>query len=406
MKDVLPPFQSPRAVKTRSSRVDSKSTCNFHEEPSSSLPNTDDQVLESSSDARLKRKHEDVCIAATSCRSGGEHNLPSTSVSQSEIESIPTKRLSSSTSPLETDNFPEASVSASASASATIETATHPIRSSKSEITNRIVAKKCRLIVKFGGNSDRSSAEDIVSNSTAVSETMASKVCPVCKIFTSSSNTTLNAHIDQCLFAESTPKWTADSKLTRHRIKPRKTRLMVDIYTTAKHCTLEELDRRNGTNWATVSSLPNQNTEMVEIPGERGKRQRISQVHPEDAGEVGEVYIDSSGTKLRILSKANDAPPPASKVVDDPRPRNPSKGGKGSKFLSTKRKKCHSRKHLKYLRLASQSRKLFSQKTRISEVHCYILIWFLPEVQLLFSFFLFLFLGKPHLWISYVEEET
>ncbi|KAI4389686.1 hypothetical protein MLD38_001887 [Melastoma candidum] len=100
--------------------------------------------------------------------------------------------------------------------------------------------KKCRLIVKFGAKSERGSGDDAASNCTSVSENMGSKVCPVCKTFSSSSNTTLNAHIDQCLSLESMPKGLA----VRHRIKPRKTRLMVDIYETAKRCTVEELNRK------------------------------------------------------------------------------------------------------------------------------------------------------------------
>ncbi|KAL2456437.1 hapless 8 [Forsythia ovata] len=90
---------------------------------------------------------------------------------------------------------------------------------------------------------------------------MTSKVCPVCNTFSSSSNTTLNAHIDQCLSGESKIKWTANSRVTEHRIKPRKTGLMVDIYETASYCTLEELDRRNGTNWALNLGFPAQNIE-------------------------------------------------------------------------------------------------------------------------------------------------
>ncbi|KAK1581721.1 hypothetical protein Q3G72_008434 [Acer saccharum] len=375
VKDVLPPFQALGSVKIQSCTVDEtnnslgekKNISNFDGEPSSG-PNNNALLLDSSNNAQLlKQKLQSASIDTSSCRSASaaENDFPSTttSVSLSEIESV-----RPSSSPLEPDTLLEAA-SVSASASASVEVAVHPSSSRKTENTIRPPGgKKCRLIVKFGSNSDRSSNEDIASNSTAVSETMASKVCPVCKIFTSSSNTTLNAHIDQCLSAESPPKWTADSKLTRHRIKPRKTRLMEDIYVTARHCTLEELDRRNGTNWATVSSLPlrQDNEKLENMPGGEVKRQRISQVHPEDAGgEVGEVYIDSTGTKLRILSKSNDAPPAVSKEVED---LQPMKEVKESKFISTKKKRRHARKHLKYLKLAPQSRKFFSHKTRASQI--------------------------------------
>ncbi|XP_030478621.2 uncharacterized protein LOC115695694 isoform X1 [Cannabis sativa] len=262
----------------------------------------------------------------------------------------------------------------------------------KNQTTNRNSgSKKCRLIVKFGSNLDRSSAEDIASNCSNPSESMASKVCPVCKVFSSSSNTTLNAHIDQCLSVESTsPKWTVDSstKLSRHRIKPRKTKLMVDIYATAIPCTLEDLDRRNGSNWATVvSSFPIQQSndksdhhEMMIMPLEDDSKRVSSSSGPSSSSDhhhhnsddvdddVGAVYIDSNGIKLRILSKSDDIPS-VSKLIEHLRPRKPLKGAtnnnnnniKGTKFLSTRKKKRRQYKYNKYLnKLAQTKRKLLS----------------------------------------------
>ncbi|KAJ0578850.1 hypothetical protein HanIR_Chr05g0252431 [Helianthus annuus] len=101
-----------------------------------------------------------------------------------------------------------------------------------------------------------------------------SKICPVCKVFSSSSNTTLNAHIDRCLSGGSTTmKWTADPEVViKHRIKPRKMRLMVDIYKSAAHCTVEELDARNGTCWANNSGFPDHE---IEFQGEQENKKRI-----------------------------------------------------------------------------------------------------------------------------------
>ncbi|KAG8661478.1 hypothetical protein MANES_01G007100v8 [Manihot esculenta] len=192
---------------------------------------------------------------------------------------------------------------------------------------------------------------------------MASKVCPVCKTFSSTSNTTLNAHIDQCLSVESTPKLTANSKLTRYRIKPGKTKLMVDIYRTAPACTLEELDRRNGTSWATVPSFPTEETEKTETTNE-GKKQTVSQIHPEDVGDVGPVYIDANGTKLRILSKLSDQPS-VSKVGKDTGAREPFKEEKGIKHIL---KKKLAQKHHKFLKPAPQSKKIFSHKAYGSQI--------------------------------------
>ncbi|XP_038998140.1 uncharacterized protein LOC120123292 [Hibiscus syriacus] len=354
LKDPLPPFEILGTVTNQSlercvvetSPFEKQTTRKFGDEPSGS---NDHVVLESSNDAYSNHNLAGTCIDNSSCRSGGEHgnDLPSTtaSVSQADIDSVLVNKQSDLR--LETDITVEASAGVQAAGKAR-----------KTENSTRASGKKCRLIVKFGAQSEPKSTEDIASSSTMLSESMASKVCPVCKTFSSSSNTTLNAHIDQCLSDESTPKWTVDSKLTHHRIKPRKTRMMVDVYETAKPCTLEELDRRNGRCWATTSKILGQDSGRLEISDER-KKQRASSINPRDTGNVGAVYFDDNGTKIRILSKSNDVPP-VSKVGDDP---GPSKALKGSKLFSTKKKRRHSSKHHKYLKLAPQNRKLFSHKT-------------------------------------------
>ncbi|GMI85174.1 hypothetical protein HRI_002186700 [Hibiscus trionum] len=361
LQDPLPPFEPLGTVRNQSvercvvetSPLEKQTTSKFGDEPSRS---NDHVVLESSNDAYSNHNLAGTCIDNRLCRSGGEHGnyLPSTtaSVFQSDIDSVLVNKQSDV--PLETDTTVEASAEVQA---------VGKIR--KTESATRPSGKKCRLVVKFGVHSERGSTEDIASSSTMLSESMASKVCPVCKTFSSSSNTTLNAHIDQCLSDEPTPKWTVDSKLSRHRIKPRKTRMMVDVYATAKPCTLEELDRRNGTCWATASNILSQDSGRLEISDE-GKKQRASDINPKDTGDVGAVYFDANGTKIRILSKSNDVPL-ASKVGDDPGPSKAFKGNNiGSKFLSTKKKRQHSSKHHKYLKLSPQSRKLFSPKTRSS----------------------------------------
>ncbi|XP_022733094.1 uncharacterized protein LOC111287114 [Durio zibethinus] len=365
LKDPLPPFQPFDTVRNQfiercaieTNPFEKQNARKVDEEVSGSNHHV---VLESSDDAHSHHNLAGACIDNSSCRSGGEHenDLPftTTSVSQPEIDSVLINKQSNL--PIESNTSVEASAEVQASGI---------FKSQKTENTTRPSGKKCRVIVKFGAHSDRCSTEDIAPNCTMVSESMASKVCPVCKTFSSSSNTTLNAHIDQCLSVESTPKWTVDSNLSRHRIKPRKTRLMVDVYATAKPCTLEELDRRNGTSWATASNIPpRQDSERVEKYVE-GKKQRVSPINPEDDGDVGAVYIDANGTKLRILSKFNDVPQ-VSKVGDVVEQHKSLKGGKGSKFFSTKKKRCHAPKHHKYLKLAPQSRKFFSQKTRSSTI--------------------------------------
>ncbi|KAL6562465.1 hypothetical protein OROGR_003472 [Orobanche gracilis] len=156
---------------------------------------------------------------------------------------------------------------------------------------------------------------------------MASKACPVCKTFASSSNTTLNAHIDQCLSRESGTKRTENSKVIKHRVKRRKTRLMVDVYETALHCTLEDLDIRNGTNWASNLSFP-----VDQI------YQKHASITSEDINKDGDVYVDSNGTKLQILSKPGDFSS-SSNANCGFGPNKLVRKSKGNEFLSSKKKK-------------------------------------------------------------------
>ncbi|KAJ0601596.1 hypothetical protein HanIR_Chr03g0130571 [Helianthus annuus] len=206
--------------------------------------------------------------------------------------------------------------------------------------------KKCKLVMKLNLGVE------------PIEETAASKVCPVCKTFSSSSNTTLNAHIDSCLSEESSMKCTADPKIktVKHKIKPRKTRLMVDICKTARPCTIEQLDKRNGTNWATSSSFPDQELEFQ--AEEKNEEPQEPTYIPEVADHEGAVYIDKNGKKVRILSM-----PKVSNKNDD-EARVLQKGRKGSKVVVKKKnKKVNMQKNGKnILKLSPKSKKL-SKKT-------------------------------------------
>ncbi|XP_076926830.1 uncharacterized protein LOC143590141 isoform X1 [Bidens hawaiensis] len=227
-----------------------------------------------------------------------------------------------------------------------------------------IITKKSRLVVKVN-----SGVEHVAPNS----ETMVSKVCPVCKIFSSSSNTTLNAHIDQCLNGEVTMKWTDSPKVVvKHKVKPRKMRLMLDIYKTAPHCTIEELDRRNGTSWATNSSFPAQEFQFQEQEDEEEKEEeekeepRLTKVnHVHAADNEGDVYIDTNGTKVRILSVPKIGLPNNNNLAG----RKIKKGVKGSKLIMCKKNNIFKKKHQKkYLKLTPNARKLCSTKPKVADV--------------------------------------
>ncbi|KAK3144501.1 hypothetical protein QOZ80_4AG0313970 [Eleusine coracana subsp. coracana] len=264
-------------------------------------------------------------------------------------------------------------------------------RSNNLESSCETSQKKCKFVVKLGTQSDTRRTEDIASNSSSVSDPMASKTCPVCKVFASTSNTTLNAHIDQCLSVESNTelvetvpvksktKAKKNNTLTSHidhclslesntelvetamvkpKVKPKKKRLMVDIYKTALPYTLEDLDRRNGTNWAIELAMPAVNNEVCT----ENRSPEAVPLDTRDDEREGDVYVDSNGIKIRILSKCSDAPLVLSDDVGIPKvPKHES--GKGilmrkkiltSKILKNKKLKMHGKKYNKMNHLNSQ----------------------------------------------------
>ncbi|CAN8248332.1 unnamed protein product [Cochlearia groenlandica] len=206
----------------------------------------------------------------------------------------------------------------------------------------------------------------------AASESMALRTCPICKSFSSASNTTLNAHIDQCLSLDSEKQLI--SKPRRPKVKPRtKLKSMIDIYATAKECTLEDLDRRNGTKWAMVSSKSNRvvvsdNKHEVSSKGRKRSVLRVCVDH-EDASGIGPVYIDGKGQKLRILSEFNKKASDPSREHEDVSEKEAYSDGKGSKRF---KKSLGGKKHYKYdCKQPLQSKKLDVRKVNALEIKEY-----------------------------------
>ncbi|CAA7062604.1 unnamed protein product [Microthlaspi erraticum] len=224
---------------------------------------------------------------------------------------------------------------------------------------NKNQRKKCGFIVKPGACGDSGSKEDH-SGLFAASESMALRTCPICKTFSSASNTTLNAHIDQCLSVDSIEQ--PMSKPNKPRTKPRlKVKTMVDIYATAKECTIEDLDKRNGTKWAMVSSYSNRvvSDGKPEVSNKEKKKERVLRVRAdEDDAGIGPVYIDDKGQKLRILSE-----PSREHEEDVSEKKSCSEGKRFRKRLQGK--KISKSKHCKP---APQSRKLSVRKGNASKV--------------------------------------
>ncbi|CAF2329423.1 hypothetical protein BRARA_J01060 [Brassica rapa] len=172
---------------------------------------------------------------------------------------------------------------------------------SKSKIqvanVNKNPIKKCGFVVKAGACGD--------------GESKADQGCV----------TTLNAHIDKCLSVDS-----GQQPISKPR---RKVKRMVDIYATAKRCTLEDLDQRNGTKWDMSSSYSSNkvvsDNNKPQVCNKRKKRSVLHANIDEDAATIGPVYIDAKGQKLRIISEFNEK---ASE--EDVSEKESSKEGKGN----------------------------------------------------------------------------
>ncbi|CAN8252982.1 unnamed protein product [Cochlearia groenlandica] len=217
------------------------------------------------------------------------------------------------------------------------------VAASTSNNKSNLHSKKCgrRTMVK-------SKEDSFVTTSESI---MVSRTCPICRTFSSASNTTLNAHIDQCLSVDSAqlpPVSTSSKPPNKPRAKPQvKVKTMVDIYTYAKSCTLDDLDRRNGTKWASVLSYTNK---AVADKSEVSKKRKVSPVG------VGPVYIDAKGQKLRILSgfgekKTCTTPSREQREDGSSEKKSLSQGSKENSKCSKKRRQ--GKKHHKYLKLSN-----------------------------------------------------
>ncbi|WOL12339.1 hypothetical protein Cni_G21105 [Canna indica] len=219
--------------------------------------------------------------------------------------------------------------------------------------------KKNRQTVKLGTILETCQNEDLVNNSSFHLHPMATKVCPVCKTFSFTSNTTLNAHIDQCLSMGSNSKEVLND-VPKYKVKLRKKRLMVDIYATAPSCTLEDLDKRNGTNWA--SELVGMAAATNGMAGHT-KRPELSPTCSMDDGNET-VYVDSDGVKVRILSKFNDG----ELSRENFKLRKHGKELKPSNSHLISKKKHFAAKHLKDMKLKALRKQLISFNTMKSEI--------------------------------------
>ncbi|RWW09208.1 hypothetical protein GW17_00027315 [Ensete ventricosum] len=211
--------------------------------------------------------------------------------------------------------------------------------------------KNNRLVPQLGTVLEISHADHLVNNPGMIMHPVASKVCPVCKTFSFTSITTLNAHIDQCLSMGSNCEEVVNH-VAKYKVKPRKKRLMVDIYAAAPCFTLEDLDKRNGTNWASELALI---AAPINKVGTHGKRTEVSPTDSTPHGN-GTVHDDSCGAKLSVLSIFNEQ----TSSLENFELRNHAKESKASMGLLASKKNNFAPEHLKSMNLEAQKEQLIS----------------------------------------------
>lgn len=224
-----------------------------------------------------------------------------------------------------------------------IEVARPPCRLKNLGSSRETSEKKGKLLVNSGSMKNIRQTKDVLSNSSSVLDPNASKTCPVCRVFSSTSNTTLNAHIDQCLYAVSNTEQVVETVIVKPKVKQMKKQLMVDIYKTALPYTLEDLDKRNGTNWAIELSVPTVNKEVCM----KNRSLKVVPAEARDGERDQDVYVDSNGIKIRILSKSIDAPFVLRDELSLKKVAKHETGKSMNKKFKVQGKKCNRLNHLK-----------------------------------------------------------
>eukprot|EP01018_Ginkgo_biloba_P025413 Gb_12112 [translate_table: standard] len=143
--------------------------------------------------------------------------------------------------------------------------------------------------------------EDLVNSGTLL-DAVIPKECPVCRAFSSTSNTALNAHIDHCLSVESNVK-KSGTKFARPKVKARKKRSMADICAVARTCTLEDLDRSTTEEQWTLDASP---LPLDDLNWRDTTKRRQS-------GTARKVYVDPNRKKVQILSNLKEDCQPTSR---------------------------------------------------------------------------------------------
>ncbi|GLJ08441.1 hypothetical protein SUGI_0088800 [Cryptomeria japonica] len=142
-------------------------------------------------------------------------------------------------------------------------------------------------------NKDGGEKNDVFGNSISLPDALVPKVCPVCRTFSSTSNTALNAHIDRCLYVEANAR-KAGTKSAKPKVRTIKKRSLADICAVAPVCTLEDLEQNTGEEDQLATDV-NQLPLDGPIWREKTKWKRHRQ-------KVQNAYVDSKGKKLRVLS--------------------------------------------------------------------------------------------------------
>ncbi|KAH9312948.1 hypothetical protein KI387_027983 [Taxus chinensis] len=146
-------------------------------------------------------------------------------------------------------------------------------------------------------NKDEGEKNDDFGNSVSLSDALVPKVCPVCRTFSSTSNTALNAHIDHCLSVESNAK-KAGTRSTKPKVRAIKKRSLADICAEAPNCTLKDLE--HNTCEEDQLAIDENELPLDDLYWRESQKRRRRQHKAQN------VYVDSKGKKLQILSNLKE----------------------------------------------------------------------------------------------------
>lgn len=170
------------------------------------------------------------------------------------------------------------------------------------------------------GKPEPGRTEDFTNSGSVIPDGgMLINVCPVCRTFSSTSNTALNAHMDHCLAVKPNNEKNVSSKFTKHKMKARKKRSMADICAVAPTRTLEDLEHSTAEQLALddgnpldLDSFKWNDSDIRRQPRTslyRAAKKYISYIDPKESNRENSQHMKMECQPLLQKEKQNECPP-------------------------------------------------------------------------------------------------